>query len=380
MERIYLDYAATTYVHPDVLNEMMPYFTAKFANPAASYGSAREMQRVLRNARAEIANVINASADEIYFTSGGTESDNWAIQGVWQANKASKNHIVTTAVEHHAVQNICKTLKKQGAELTVLQTDEYARVDAQTVSVAIKEDTALCSIIYANNEVGTINSIADIGTEVHKKGSLLHVDAVCAAGYLPLDVKEMQVDLLSISAHKFYGPKGIGALYVKKGVGISPLLVGGSQQKDKRAGTENVVGAVGLASALTLANTHLVENNSRLCALRDDMITMLRKAIPSARLTGHPTERLCNHVSILLPKLDSQVALMLLDKAGIECSAGAACASGALKPSHVLVAMGVDKEEARTALRFTLGIKTTQEEIEYTVNVLSQIASRYLED
>lgn len=377
MERIYLDYAATSYVKDEVLQAMIPFFKENFGNPSSLYESGRQAKTVLENARESVAKQINAKfKNEIYFTSCGTESDNWALKGVMEANSAKGKHLITTAVEHHAVIDTCKYLQTLGYDVTFLPVDEYGMVTVQQVKDAIRPDTVLVSVVYANNEVGTINPISEIGKAVHDAGVFFHTDAVQAAGHLNLDVQALNVDLLSLSAHKFYGPKGIGMLYVRNGVKITRLVHGGAQERKKRAGTENVPEIVGMAKALELANKELEEKNNSLCKLRDYMIAELQNRIPHIKLNGHPTKRISNNVNFSLEFIEAEASLLCLDLAGIECSSGSACASGSLESSHVLTAMGIPPEIAKGALRFTFGETTTKEQIDYTINELEQLAQR----
>ena len=377
MDRIYLDYAATTYVKDEVLESMMPYYKEHFGNPSSLYESGRYAKNAIDRAREKVAKCIGAKySNEIYFTACGTESDNWALKGVMEANKAKGKHLITTAVEHHAVIDTAEYLKKQGYDVTFLPVDEYGMVTAEQVKNAIRDDTVLVSVVYANNEVGTINPIAEIGKVTREAGVLFHTDAVQAAGHLPLDVAADNIDLLSISAHKFYGPKGIGMLYIRNGVKIERFMHGGAQERKLRAGTENVPEIIGLAKALSMATASLNETRSRLTELRDYMIHEIVTRIPYTKLNGHPEKRLCNNVNISLEFIEAEASLLSLDLAGIECSSGSACASGSLASSHVLLAMGIPPEIAKGALRFTMGDTTTKEQIDYTVNQLVQLAER----
>ncbi|MBC5647315.1 cysteine desulfurase NifS [Christensenella tenuis] len=377
MDRIYLDYAATTYVKDEVLEAMKPYYKKHFGNPSSMYESGRYAKNALDKAREEVAGCIGAKySNEIYFTACGTESDNWALKGAMEANRAKGRHLITTAVEHHAIMDTAEYLKKNGYDVTFLPVDEYGMVTAQQVKDAIRDDTVLVSVVYANNEVGTINPIAEIGRVTREAGVIFHTDAVQAAGHLPLNVQEDNVDLLSISAHKFYGPKGIGMLYIRNGVKIERLMHGGAQERKRRAGTENVPEIIGLAKALTMATEALGETNIRLTELRDYMIREIVEKIPYTKLNGHPEKRLCNNVNISLEFIEAEASLLSLDLAGIECSSGSACASGSLESSHVLLAMGIPPEIAKGALRFTMGETTTKEQIDYTVNELVQLAER----
>ncbi len=375
MEKIYLDYAATTYVKDEVLEAMLPYFKKYFGNPSSLYASGREAKAVLENARTIIANVFNAKyKNEIYFTSCGTESDNWALKGV--AKAYNKKHIITTKVEHHAIIDTAKQMEGEGYEVTYLDVDKYGVVSPKQVEDAIKEDTAIVSIVYANNEVGSISPIKEIGEVCRKKKVPFHTDAVQAVGHLPIDVQEQNIDLFSASAHKFYGPKGIGILYIKNGIKIDKLLSGGAQERKKRAGTENIAEICGMAKALELSVMQMEEENGRLAKLRDYMINEITTKIPYTHLNGHPQKRLANNVNISLEFIESEASLLSLDLAGIECSAGSACASGSLESSHVLMAMGVPPEIAKGALRFTMGDTTTKEQIDYTVAELIKLSDR----
>ncbi|MEG0257109.1 MAG: cysteine desulfurase NifS [Christensenella sp.] len=377
MENVYLDYAATTYVKDEVLEAMMPYYKEHFGNPSSMYEMGRYAKNALDRAREDAARCVNAKFNnEIYFTACGTESDNWALLGVMQANKAKGKHLITTAVEHHAIMDTAAYLQKQGYDVTFLPVDEYGMVSASAVRAAIREDTVLVSVVYANNEVGTINPIAEIGKVTREAGVLLHTDAVQAAGHLPLDVQADNVDLLSISAHKFYGPKGIGMLYVRNGVKIERFMHGGAQERRKRAGTENVPEIIGLAKAFTIATEQLEETNRRLTELRDYMISEIMQKISNVKLNGHPTKRLCNNVNISLEFIEAEASLLCLDMAGISCSSGSACASGSLESSHVLLGMGIPPEIAKGALRFTMGETTTKEQVDYTVNELVELTER----
>ena len=377
MDRIYLDYAATTYVKDEVLEVMLPYYKEHFGNPSSTYESGRYAKRALDEARRMVAGCIHAkAAGEIYFTSGGTESDNWALCGIMDAGKGKGNHLITTAVEHHAVLEAAGYLQENGCEVTFLKPDEYGMVGAEQVKDALRDNTVLISVCYANNEVGTINPVREIGEVAREAGVLFHSDAVQAAGHLPIDVQADHIDLLSVSAHKFYGPKGVGALYIRDGVKIGQYMRGGAQERQKRAGTENVPQAVGLARAFELAVKSLDETGARLTMLRDYMITELSKHIAGVRLNGHPTQRLCNNVNISLESVETEAALVSLDLAGIECSGGSACASGSLEPSHVLLAMGVPVRAAKRALRFTMGDTTTKRQLDDTVRELVKLTER----
>ena len=372
MRRIYLDNAATTAVSPEVLEAMLPYFTQVSGNASSIHGYGREAKRAIENARRQVMRALNAAApQEIYFTSGGTESDNWAIKGA--ALAIGKGHIVTTAIEHHAVLHTCQWLEKQGYTVTYLPVDEYGRVTAAQVEAALREDTILVSVMAANNEVGTIQPIAEIGALCRARGVLFHTDAVQAAGAIPLDVQAMNIDLLSISGHKLHGPKGAGVLYVRRGVKIDNLLHGGAQERGFRAGTENVPAIVGLGKAVELAQEHLAQNAAQVMRLRDKLISGLMERVPGAKLNGHPTERLPNNVNISFDRVEGEALLLRLDLVGVAGSSGSACTSGAIDPSHVLLALGLTPAQANGALRLTLSTDTTEEEIDAVLDILPPI-------
>ena len=372
MRRIYLDNAATTAVSPEVLEAMLPYFTQASGNASSIHGYGREAKRAIENARRQVMRALNAAApQEIYFTSGGTESDNWAIKGA--ALAIGKGHIVTTAIEHHAVLHTCQWLEKQGYTVTYLPVDEYGRVTAAQVEAALREDTILVSVMAANNEVGTLQPIAEIGALCRARGVLFHTDAVQAAGAIPLDVQAMNIDLLSLSGHKLHGPKGAGVLYVRKGVKIETLLHGGAQERGFRAGTENVPAIVGLGKAVELAQEHLAQNAAQVMRLRDKLISGLMERVPGAKLNGHPTERLPNNVNISFDRVEGEALLLRLDLVGVAGSSGSACTSGAIDPSHVLLALGLTPSQANGALRLTLSTDTTEEEIDAVLDILPPI-------
>ena len=372
MRRIYLDNAATTAVSPEVLEAMLPYFTQASGNASSIHGYGREAKRAIENARRQVMRALNAAApQEIYFTSGGTESDNWAIKGA--ALAIGKGHIVTTAIEHHAVLHTCQWLEKQGYTVTYLPVDEYGRVTAAQVEAALREDTILVSVMAANNEVGTLQPIAEIGALCRARGVLFHTDAVQAAGAIPLDVQAMNIDLLSISGHKLHGPKGAGVLYVRRGVKIDNLLHGGAQERGFRAGTENAPAIVGLGKAVELAQEHLAQNAAQVMRLRDKLISGLMERVPGAKLNGHPTERLPNNVNISFDRVEGEALLLRLDLVGVAGSSGSACTSGAIDPSHVLLALGLTPAQANGALRLTLSTDTTEEEIDAVLDILPPI-------
>ena len=372
MRRIYLDNAATTAVSPEVMEAMLPYFTEVYGNASSIHGFGREAKRAIETARRQVMKALNVAApQEIYFTAGGTESDNWAIKGV--ALMKGSGHIITTAIEHHAVLHTCQWLEKQGFDVTYLPVDEYGRVTAAQVEKALREDTILVSVMAANNEVGTIQPIGEIGALCREHGVLFHTDAVQAVGVLPIDVQAMNIDLLSLSGHKLHGPKGAGALYVRKGVKIDTLLHGGAQERGFRAGTENVPAIVGLGKAVEIAQANLADNVARMTALRQCLIDGLMARVPGTRLNGHPTERLPGNANLSFDKVEGEALLLRLDLMGVAGSSGSACTSGTLDPSHVLLALGLTQAQANGALRLTIGTDTTQEEIDQVLEILPPI-------
>lgn len=374
---IYLDHAATTKIRDEVFDAMLPYLKEEYGNPSSVYALGRSAHKALDRAREQVRAALGArAAREIFFTGCGTESDNWAIRGAALENVKKGRHIITTKVEHHAVLDSCKYLEKLGWEVTYLDVDSSGQVSAGDVASAIRPDTVLISVMFANNEVGTINPIREIGELAREKGILFHVDAVQAVGHVPIDVENMGIDMLSLSGHKFYAPKGVGALYIRNGVTIEKFLQGGAQERRRRAGTENVASIVGMGEAITLAMQEMPEEMRRLGKLSAHMLSRLQKEIPGTRLNGHAEERLPGNVNISLPSVRSEAALFHLDLEGIACSSGSACTSGSVEASHVLLAIGLSEREARSALRFTMGRETTQEEIDRTVDVLKKIAEQ----
>lgn len=376
---VYLDHAATTPVDQRVVEAMLPFWTEQYGNPSSIYRLGRDAARALNHARERIAGILQADPSEIIFTSCGTESDNLAIRGVAFAQRArgKGNHIITSSVEHHAVGHTVEQLVKRfGFEATFLPVDHYGMVDPDEVARAVRPDTVLITIMYANNEVGTIQPIAAIGEIARAHGIPFHTDAVQAGGALSLDVNALKVDLLSLSAHKFYGPKGVGLLYVRKGTPLWPMQTGGAQERNRRAGTENVAFAVGMATALELAYAELEQTNRRIRALRDRLIAGVLERIPEVELTGHPTQRLPNSASFVVKYVEGEAMLLNLDMKGIFASSGSACTSMSLSPSHVLTAMGFPPEIAHGSLRLTLGKGNTEEEIDYVLEVLPEIVSR----
>lgn len=372
---MYMDHAATTYAAPEVVEAMLPYFSEKFGNPSSVYGIGQENKAAVDEARAKVAAAINAEPNEIYFTAGGTESDNWALKGVAFANIRKGKHIITTAVEHHAVLHAAEWLQSQGFEVTYLPVDQYGMVSPADVEKAIRPDTILISVMYANNEVGTIQPIAEIGAIARAHGIYFHTDAVQAVGHVPIDVKAEHIDMLSLSGHKFYGPKGIGVLYIRRGVRIQNLLHGGAQESRHRAGTENVAGIVGLGVAIERAVAAMPEESARLTAMRDHMIRELLK-IPASHLNGHPTQRLPNNVNITFEYIEGEGILLLLNMFGICASTGSACNSASLEPSHVLTAMGVPHEIAHGSVRLTLGERNTEEDVSYVLEKLPEVVRK----
>ena len=368
---IYLDNAATTAVRPEVLSVMLPWFTEHYGNPSSIHTAGREAKVAVENARKQVAAAIGALPREVYFTGCGSESDNWAIRGL--ADVAKGKHIITSAIEHHAVLHPVEFLEKKGYEVTYLPVDEYGRVDPKAVKNAIREDTFLITIMTANNEIGTIEPIAEIGAIAKEAGVTFHTDAVQAVGAIPVDVKAMNVDMLSMSAHKFNGPKGVGALYIRKGLRVSPFMLGGAQEHKKRAGTENLASIVGMGKAIEIAVSEMDEHAKVLSRLRDKLIAGVQKTIPDVRLNGHPTNRLPNNFNMCFRYIEGESLLMRLDLAGIEGSSGSACTSGSLDPSHVLLSIGLPHEIAHGSLRLTLGLDTTEEDIDYVLEKLPGI-------
>lgn len=367
---IYLDHAATTPLKREVLESMLPYFSSEFANASGVYASARSARSALEHAREQVASSIGAQRSEIYFTSGGSEADNWALVGALRAQK-EKKRIITSKIEHHAVLNTCKMLEEHGVEIVYVDVDELGRVQTQEILRAITPDTAMISIMLANNEVGTIQPVAQIASIAHEHGILMHTDAVQAVGHIPVNVRELDVDLLSMSAHKFYGPKGIGALYMRKGVRLDPLIMGGSQERGLRAGTENVPAIVGMGKALELAVSGLPGSMERLTALRDWMIGRIEARIPGAHINGDRHNRLPGNVHVSLDSMDTSLLLARLDMEGIAASAASACSSGAIERSHVLQSMGKNARQAD--VRFTIGEENSREELSRALDVLERI-------
>ena len=370
---IYLDHAATTAVHPDVLKEMLPYFTDRFGNPSSVYGFAANNKNTLTEARETIAGALGAKPEEIYFTAGGSESDNWALKCTAEAYGVHGGHIITTKIEHHAILHTCKYLQNRGYDVTYLDVDENGLVDLNTLEAAIRPDTFLISIMFANNEIGTIEPIKEIGEIAHRHGILFHTDAVQAFGQIPIHVDEMNIDMLSASGHKFNGPKGIGFLYIKKGLKLKSFIHGGQQERGRRAGTENVPGIVGIAKACEIAMAETEKRMKKETELRDYLIERILKEIPYTRLNGHSKKRLPNNVNISFQFVEGESILIMLDMAGICASSGSACTSGSVDPSHVLLAIGLPHEIAHGSLRLTIGYENTKEEMDTVVDNLKRI-------
>ena len=373
---IYLDNAATTRTAPEVVEAMLPYFTEYYGNAGSIYGLAGESRKALLRARETIAGTLGAEANEIYFTAGGSESDNWALKAVFEAWQDKGRHIITSRIEHHAVLHTCEYLEKMGARVTYLDVDSEGLVDPGQLERAIRPDTILLSVMAANNEVGTIQPVKEIGEIAAAHGILFHTDAVQAYGHLPLAVQEYHIDLLSASAHKFNGPKGAGFLYVGKKAGIRSFIHGGQQERGRRAGTENVPGIVGMAAAARRAHEHMEERAQKERMLRDYLIGRIEAEIPDVALNGHRTRRLPNNVNFSFADMEGETMLIMLDMAQICASAGSACTTGAVDPSHVLLAMGLSKERARGSLRLTLSEENTREELDTVVEELARIVAR----
>lgn len=376
MKNVYMDYSATTYVKPEVLEEMMPYFTEKFGNPSSFYGISRETKRAIDTAREKVAKGLNCLPDEVYFTGGGSEADNWAIKGIASAHKNKGNHIITTKIEHHAVLHTCQYLEKNGFEVTYLDVDSEGFINLDDLKNAITDKTILVSIMFANNEIGTIQPVKEIGEICKEKKVFFHTDAVQAVGNVPIDVKEMNIDMLSLAGHKIYGPKGIGVLYIKKGIKIDNLIHGGAQEKNRRAGTENIASIVGLGKAMELATCNIEEHMENMTSLRDRLIDGLL-TIPYTNLNGPRGEkRLPGNVNVRFRFIEGESILLSLDFKGVCASSGSACTSGSLDPSHVLLAIGLPHELAHGSLRLTLGAGSTEEDVDYVLEVTPPIIER----
>ncbi|ADC90878.1 putative cysteine desulfurase NifS [Mageeibacillus indolicus UPII9-5] len=376
---IYFDYAATTPMRAEVLEEVNRVQSKIYGNPSSVHALGRAARNELDLARIRVAACLNCPSAEIFFTSGGTESDNWAIKGVAKANAYKGKHIITSAVEHHAVLHTCRALAKEGFKITYLPVDAYGMVDPGKLEAAINAETILVSVMTANNEVGTLQPIAEIGEICRKHGVIFHTDAVQAAGTQSIDVERDAIDLCSLSGHKIYGPKGVGCLYVRRGIKIKNLLDGGGQERTKRAGTENLPAIVGMARALELAEAERMEANARLSALQSKFIRQVSEAVPGAVLRGHPTERLPNNINFTFAGTDGEALLLMLDGLGYCCSAGSACTAGSLEASHVLLAMGIEEQTARSSLRISIGKYTTEEELNGLAEALQAIIKRLQE-
>ncbi|MDE6905941.1 MAG: cysteine desulfurase NifS [Lachnospiraceae bacterium] len=373
---IYLDNAATTKVKGEVLEAMLPYFTENYGNPSAIYTFAGQGKKAVDLARKQAAELIGAKPEEIYFTAGGSESDNWALKAAAEAYKEKGKHIITSKIEHHAILHTCGYLEKQGFEITYLNVDSQGKVSLEELREAIRPDTILISVMMANNEIGTLQDVAEIGKIAREAGVLFHTDAVQACGHIPVDVEEMNVDMLSASGHKFYGPKGVGVLYIKKGVKIRSFIHGGAQERNRRAGTLNVPGIVGFGKAAELAGESMVRDMEKVTALREHLIQRVLSEIPYSRLNGHKTDRLPGNASFCFRFIEGESMLILLDQLGVCASSGSACTSGALDPSHVLLALGLPHEIAHGSLRLTLSEDTKMEEIDFVVDELKKIIGR----
>ncbi len=376
MKRVYLDYAATTPCDPEVLKAMEPYFFKEFGNASSLHAFGQEAKHAIEDSREKLAAFIGAKPDEIVFTSGGTESNNFAIKGAAFALENKGNHIITTDIEHHAVTEPCKFLEKRGFKVTFVGVDKYGMVSAQDIKKAITDKTILISVMHANNEIGTIQPIAEIGEIAREKGICFHTDAVQTLGHIPVNVDELNVSLLSLSAHKFYGPKGVGALYIRKGTRIETFLHGGDQEKGRRASTHNTPGIVGLGEAIELCRDKMAEEAKYQISLRDKFIKAAAKEIPESYLNGHPLKRLPNNVNISIRYIEGESILLNLDMLGIAVSTGSACTSSSLEPSHVLLAIGLTHEVAHGSLRVTLGRWTKEEDINYLLECLPKIVEK----
>ncbi|NBI06722.1 cysteine desulfurase NifS [Senegalia massiliensis] len=371
-----MDNAATTPVKKEVLDSMIPYFKEFYGNPSSIYKKGREAKKALDESREKVAKILGASSREIYFTSGGSESDNWAIKGVAFGNKDKGNHIITTKIEHHAVLHTCEYLERNGFDVTYLDVDEYGMINLEDLKNAITDKTILISVIYANNEVGTIQPISEIGKIAKQNNIYFHTDAVQAIGNIEIDVEDLNIDLLSLSAHKLYGPKGVGALYIRKSVKLHPYIHGGAQERNRRAGTESIPNIVGLTKALEIAYENLESHNEKLILLRDKLIKNIMDNISHVKLNGHPEKRLPGNVNVSLKFIEGEALLLSLDMVGIAASSGSACTSGSLDPSHVLLAMGLPHEIAHGSLRLSLGDFNEEDEIDYVVENLKKIVDR----
>ena len=376
---IYMDNAATTPVKPEVLDAMLPYFTEKFGNPSSIYSISSENKKAITDAREVIAKTINTTPENIYFTAGGSESDNWALKATADAYASKGKHIITTKIEHHAILHTCEYLETKGFEITYLDVDENGLVKLDELTAAIRPDTILISVMFANNEIGTIEPIAEIGKIAHEHGVLFHTDAVQAYTQVPIDVEAMNIDMMSTSGHKINGPKGIGFLYIRKGVKIKSFIHGGAQERHRRAGTENVTGIIGLAKAAEIATANMKERTAEEIKVRDHLIERIEKEIPYAKLNGDRVKRLPNNVNFSFQFVEGESMLILLDSKGICASSGSACTSGSLDPSHVLLAIGLPHEIAHGSLRLTISDQITMEAADYVVDNLKEIVNHLRE-
>ncbi|MBU1290279.1 MAG: cysteine desulfurase NifS [bacterium] len=377
MKRIYMDHAATTSTDVEVVKAMEPYFSLKYGNPNSIHSFGQEAREAVEEAREKIAHLIGANPSEIVFTAGGTEADNYAIKGIAWANQKKGNHIITSKIEHHAVLHSCQFLEKQGFRVTYLPVDKYGLIDPEDVKKAITDKTILVTIMHANNEIGTIEPIKEISKVVKKAGVYFHIDSVQTVGHIPIDVNDLGVDMLSMSGHKFYGPNGVGALYLRKGTRIVNLIDGGAQEKNRRAGTENVAGIVGLGKAAELAEERLTQGKEKkIVRLRDKLIKGIIDKIENVRLNGHPTKRLPGNANFCFEFIEGESMLLSLDMEGVAASSGSACTSGSLTASHILLAIGLPPEIAHGSLRLTLGKDNTEEEIDYVIDILPGIIEK----
>ena len=376
MNYIYADHAATTAARPEVVEAMLPYFTEKFGNPSSVYTFSQQNKAVITQCRDVIANSLNAKSNEIYFTAGGSESDNWALKATAEAYASKGKHIITTKIEHHAILHTAQYLEQRGFEVTYLDVDENGIVKLDQLKAAIRPDTILISVMFANNEIGTIEPIKEIGEIAHEHGIIFHTDAVQAYGQVPIDVDEYHIDMLSASGHKLNGPKGIGFLYIRTGLKLRSFIHGGAQERSRRAGTENVTGIVGLAKAVEIAFATMEDRTKKETAMRDHLIDRLLAEVPYARLNGHRTKRLPNNVNISFQFIEGESMLIMLDMKGICASSGSACTSGSLDPSHVLLAIGLPHEIAHGSLRMTLGEENTMEEMDYVADQIKEIVTK----
>lgn len=379
MKQVYMDYAATTPVRKEVLDEMLPFFSENFGNPSSLHTFGQDARYPVESAREKVASAIGATPDEIVFTSGGTESNNFAVKGVAFAKQDKGRHIITSAIEHHAILEPCRFLEKNGFEITCLPVDAKGILDPDDVLKAIKKETILISVMHANNEIGTIQPIKEIGAIAHERGIIFHSDVVQTLGRMPLNVDALNLDLVSASGHKIYGPKGVGFIYIRKGIRLTPFMHGGEQERGRRASTHNVPGIIGIGKAAELAMIDLDKETVRITALRDKMIRGILDNITDTRLNGHQTQRLSNNVHVSIDYVEGESLLLYLDMEGIACSTGSACSSASLEPSHVLSAIGISADTAYGALRFTLGRQTTEADVNYVIETLPGIVKKLRE-